>query len=356
MEFINQHDKFLDILQILLDLGCQMCSDSVYYLLTKQKIHQITFYQGTSIESIKDFKQYLIYSKKLDNHIFEEKTINRNKYKWTIDKNEIIFTNKLPKTKNKYKQLVLTKNGLQKIGSKNIIETLKHLRSLKNDEMPTSANILLNWVKYFIHNKSTIYGGFIPRFITSETMEQLNRDIDIMTEEYNNIELLFKNMEESGFFTKFESTYGTGFKTSYKSGETKITFDIHKISDKNECDAFYNNLCVNDKNVTTKMIPEKLNFIKTLILTFCDIFNQNYTLIKPFPEKIKNKNSLRLVMKPLLMKDENFTIKYDYLNLINYVTTLDNLMSTTNCDKNDHHKYVIKQDNLCLECFNDQQE
>ena len=356
MEFINQHGKFLDILQILLDLGCQMCSDSVFYLLTKQKINHITLYLNNAEESIKEIKQYLVYSQKLDNYTFEEKLINRNKFKWIVGDNEIIFTNKLPKTKNRYKQLILTKDGLQKVGSKDILETLKHLRYFKNNEMPTNATILLDWVKYFINNKSTIYGGFLPRFITSGTIEQLNRDIDIITEEYNNIELLFKNMDTLGVFTKFESTYATGFKTSYKSDKTEITFDIHKVSDKNECDAFYNNLCINNKNITIKTIPDKLNFIKTIILTFSDIFNQNYTLIKHFPEKIKSKNSLRLILKPLLMKNENFIINYDYFTLIGYSTKLEDLISDTNCTKNDHHKYIIKQDNTCLECFNDQQE
>lgn len=346
MDFILEHNKLLNIIQILLDFGCCLCNKSVYDLFLKHKVNNLIFYVSSNKiqNKLKKFKNYFKYFKKINDSdsIFECNYINKNKIKWILkygnNSYNIIFTSKLPKTKNQLYKLLLTKDGLKKIDSKNSIECLKLLRFCmkKNMDLNDYTNLILEWLLLLIYNNHQIYGGWPSRFIMSTNIEDLNRDIDVISEEFDKIKLLFETLEKSKLCTKLDQSYNDGLKMNINFDNKNIIFDIHK-KNSNNCDAFYNNIILTEEFISINKIPDKLNFIKTIILTLNDIFQMKYTLIKPFPDKIKNKGDFRLINKPLLMKDEFFEINIDYLNFIDKKIKIEDIISLNDCIKKDHN-------------------
>lgn len=220
-----------------------------------------------------------------------------------------------------------------------------------------NKNVLdkLEWINILTEFGEKIYGGWLSRYLGSDNLKELDRDLDINCSD-KTIKL-FKQLHKSQLCTDLTRQYGSKY-SQCKMLMSNIIFDLHmnKIIG---CDAFYNNLLVNGLYLTINIIPKSLNYIETLLVTFSDIRNRYYTLIKPFqdpsnvPKKSRNTKYYRLLCKPLLMDREGFKIKYDYINRKKYpCVDIENIDNIDNIDNIENTIFIKDgEKNICIKCF-----
>lgn len=313
MDFINNNAESLNILQEFLNIGCTIYGESVLNILKCKT---------------PDVVKIFIPSEEISVHVENLKAtldgcargqITSKKCIWLINKLTIMTTTKFPSNiDNNNKNICITKNGISTLDNNNGIEILNILRNVNNKEPfdDTYVNTSLKWIKYFIKENHNIYGSWPSRYITESNPQEMHRDIDICTNNYNslrNMITLLIDVNVCQLINNNTNKYiDIPFNVEFQTPEGVLKFDIHKESKKMSADAFYNNLKLSQKCLTLNYQPSNINFISALILTFNDLFSNNYTLIEPFPKRVDNISQLRLVIKPLLFSSTH-TINYDYL-------------------------------------------
>ena len=378
MEFINKNEYVINLLQIFLNNGCFIYGPSVQNLLINHKVHNIQIYVPP--EATANMTKYQNYFECLselggnnDVNSYEIKNICKTKYLWKINDANLTLTTKKPNPKHDTTQLIITKDGVSTLANSKLkgIDVLKTLRKLtKYEDFDDGLiNVSLKWITFLLNNGSKIYGSWPSKFITCECACDLNSDIDILSDDINNLGNLMyllndSNVCELGTSNKYDVA---SLNAKIKSNSGSLILDIHKNSNSITCDAFYNNLRLTIDNLTVNYKPENINFLSALILIFNDLFHSSYTLMKPLPitiKDIKNNGDLRLLTKPISFS-ENYVISTEYLQKYKdgetKINELNDILLNGECDRSNHTvndklnfvPSVIRGDKkkVCLHCI-----
>ena len=303
----NNCDYIDQIILELLNCECIIYGDTLNDVLFITKKVNIFAPKNDGLQKL---KTYLEYTKKLKS---DKNDIEIDDNKWVINKIKFIFTNKIKGN------MCLSKAGLYKMNNNEPFEILNLIRNTNNQENFADNELIkmkIDWVKNLLNAKHTIYGGWLSRYLSCTEIKELDRDIDVITENLNDFEY-FHLLSKSKLCEWTESTTYKNKSIMIKLNLTdtdKLILDIHNEQlDNALCDAFYNNLKLTDKYLTVKYIPENMNYLEAFRLTLHDVINKRYTLIKSFPDKFTNNADFRLIYKPIKMFEENFVISYDWL-------------------------------------------
>lgn len=351
-------DYIIKFMQLLLDDNFTFYGATIKLLLSgkfsQTKNVQLWIY-NESDEMNEKYLTYFNISNKTDN-------------KWKLDKSEwkieleneyalsikFIEEDKLYKY-NKY-GITLNKNGLKhKSDIKSLLKTLNEIISkIKPKKKPKSKlrDLHIEWVDYLINNDCQVYGGFLLRYIIDD---DLNRDIDVI---YENDETknMFQILIKSDIATKINND-----KLKIVTPHGDIIIDYHKKCSNDEYldvngDAFCNILKLSSEGLDIRDIPENMTYVETFIKVFEDINKRQYTLMKEFPEKIKNNGDVRLFVKPYFMEKDGFIVNYDYLIKNNYTKTLfDFYVNSTEvcqkCKENNKKNFIVDDKIHCMKCM-----
>ncbi len=344
MEFINKNIDSLNILQQFIDNDAVIYGESVLNILKENKIDVVKIYLPSPevIENINNLK--LTFDK------CEIKQVTNNKQMWKINDLWILTTTRIPSILIKDNDnMCITKYGVSTFHSRNGLNILKYLRNINNKEVFDDAyvNLSSKWVTYFLNEEHSIYGSWPTRYITANNSDEMHRDIDISVlgnKNYKKICSMMNLLADSNMcdltninFPKYEST---SMNVKITINSEILNFDIHKAG-RISCDAFYNNLKLTQKYLTINYKPHNVNFINILILTFKDLFSNNYTLIKQFPIRYDTMGDFRLIVKPYMFSAKR-TINYDYLetnkNADEKINKLEDVITNNKCCKNCNHE------------------
>ena len=347
MNFINEHINSLNILQLFIDNGCVIYGKSVLDILKENKLDVIKMYLPSDeiIQNIENLKLTL--------DTCEIKQVTSHKKLWRINDLWILTTTKLPCTTIKdTENMCITNNGVSTFHNRNGLNILNYLRKINNKESFNDpyVNMQIRWITYLLNEGHTIYGSWPSRYITVTQSKEMHRDIDVSANNYKNLhnminllidtDICHLNNKNTQKYTK------KSLNINIPTNVGILNFDIHKSSHNMSCDAFYNNLKLTQKFLTVNYQPENINFLSTLILTFKDLLLNNYTLIKPFPERADNMGEFRLIMKPLIFSHTH-TINYDYLEKNKKenetINKLTDIITNNKCYKKCNH---IQNDNF----------
>lgn len=359
---MDHYDLILNIIQELLDNDCIFTGNCVFDIIfnnikPSNNIFNVVINKDSS--DITELETYFKISNRINTtQQWTYEDVSKTTKGWIFrEHNEPIVTfkmlDKLPKYKKNENKLILTKTHLSHPdGSLKILNILgKKLGCIQ--ELDKKTECQLNWIKYFIKNKCFVYGGWLMRYLRGEDTQ--NSDIDIRYSE-NNFNDMFDILEKSGICNHDKGSYGT--KINFKSEFGTIIFDIHKIDNTIDCDAFLNMLKLDTDGLSITIIPKKMTFIKSLISVFTDIKNNQYTLIKQFPKETDKKSDIRLLLKPYLMRKEGFKINYNYLQKIEYFSKLENFIVNEECTYKQHTQsdeceyFKINEKVICSNCLN----
>jgi hypothetical protein len=367
MDFIKNNDSEIDILQAFIMEGCILYGDSVANLLIHNNFNDIKFYLplNKEIDLLKIHKNI---------KTLEVKSISGTETLWRINNLDITISSETPKNN----QICLDSEGLFLYyldlpfhkDERECCGILKYLRKLNNkpDLNDNLVNASLNWIKYLSLSGNHIYGSWLSRFITCDNVDDLKRDIDISSDNYEPLKALMTTLKETGV-CKIEENNGynvSSLNAKIKSNDNELILDIHKKSNNMSSDAFYNNLRLFDKYLGINHKLDNLHMLSNTILIFRDLFQNTYTLIKPIPKSYETKPDFRLLLKPILFS-ETYTIKYDYLEHSNHndILRLQDLVlqggTCKNISKNDcknmgPYPYIVTQtpsqkNKRCLNCI-----
>lgn len=370
MDFVNQHKIILSHIQYFLDNQFILYGKCVSNILNCEIVEKIKFY-NPNITSEKFMNEHIIRFMKLSNSLqsfglIKDKKKQKDYITIRIDDNtyELSFRYSQPKD-NINNKLLISANGIYTNKEGPISTCLKLLKIYKNRK-DNKISSRLDWIDILTGYGNLIYGSWISRYISSKYVKELCEDRDIDVKSSANTIKLFKTMTNNGICTNLVTTNKCDY-NQYKVKMKDIIFDLHDMI-KIDSDAFYNNLVASEKYITTNVIPSDLLFIESLAITMYDIIHKQYTLIKPFltptqlEQEKKTKSKLRLLYKPILMENEGFTIKYDYLIYakITYSelknTKSDNICKKKKClhlQKDIDSKIILNIDNTptCMTCF-----
>ncbi len=383
MEFIRNNVDILNIIQILINKGCILYGSSVRDFLINHTLEKINVYIPSEevINAVNSFKNYFEYSIELkkEQFKFEVTIINKNKTMWKINNIQFHFTIAQPKPKKEINKLYIDKHGISifdysiyntAFRSIKVLELLRKINekiefksiNKENDENFKSIDLMLEWIRYFLIPGNSIYGGWPSRYITSDKPEDMNRDIDIITNDIQSIENLMIVLKKTGLCkTNDNRKYNLSSLNVEMNCEIPLKFDIHKKSNDITCDAFYNNLKMTHEYITINYQPENINYISTILLIFDDLFHNKYTLICPIPKSFENKSDFRLITKPIIFSSER-TIDYAYLEFSDEkFVKVDDILSNDECCRH-YHKInkeldflpivvLLGRHNICLHCM-----
>lgn len=296
MELIENHELTFNIINDLLESGCTIPFSSFINLLERN-------YKEPIIINYND----------ATNFSFKLNDIN----------SDDVFTFKFIKTSDD--NLNLTKNGF--CHTKGLKKMLSKIQKyfIQKKSIDETQELIIKWILFLNKLDSNIYGGWLYHLFSDC---DLDRDIDVVTSDINILIDMFTLQQTISKddiiinnLVNDKSEYNQSLKIDINNH--KIKFDIHKITPKMpmECDAFTNILMIKDEYLGISYCPENMTLIKTLIVTFDDIKNDSYTLIKPLPTSDFDKQ-FRLITKPFERLQKNIDIKYDFLdyNDIEYLT------------------------------------
>lgn len=367
MNFINEHNDSLNILQQFIDNGGIIFGQSVLNILIENKFDVVKIYLPSD-EIIENLE--LIFDQ------YEIKQITTNKKLWKINHLWILTTIKMPNIKSdELSNICITNNGISTFHYKNklkSLEILEILRKINNKEIfeDPYVNISARWITYFLNNGHNVYGSWPSRYITAMYPSEMYRDIDINTSNYKSLRDMMDVLIDTNIcFLTNKNTKKYTDKSLNVEMPTKVgilNFDIHKESKNMSCDAFHNNLKLTQTHLTINYQPENINFLNTLVLIFRDLFFNNYTLIKPFPIRVDNVGEFRLIIKPMIFSITH-TLNYDYLENNKkeneVINELKDIITNNLCYKKCNHisnnnfeipsTTVIKlgKKNKCLQCI-----
>jgi len=343
MDFITQNKQIIDILQKLLNNDCLLCG-SIKKILVNHDLSdlRICYPEDKEIDFLAlfdDIKQ------------FKYKQLSETETLWIINDIEFTTTNKLNKN-----DVYISKNGISIIGQskQKSIDVLKYFRVTESEDCDR-MKVTISWLKYLMNADNYVYGSWPTRYILndcSDCDENNERDIDLCTTDKNKIRQLMTALECSGI-CQIDNNVGKydikPLNARIKLEGWNLIFDIHEESKNMSCDAFYNNLKLTNDYVTINYEPDNLSFIESLILTFNDLFYNQYTLIKPIPNQFQNKSDFRLLLKPFLFSTTK-EISYDYLEENDQnIRKLNDVVTDHICEKHknsDNLEYPIM--NMCL--------
>lgn len=363
MDFITQNKTTIDILQKFIDEDCVLCGSFIINMLVNHTFDNMEIYfpANKQINFLDIFGSI---------KVFESKILSSTETLWTINNMTFTLLSKLRDNND----LCLSKNGIF-IVNHDSIDVLKTFKSIMiNNDDCDRAKISISWIKYLISTDNEIYGSWPSRYITNDCNncdESEEHDIDVHSNNIQQLRQFMAPLNISGFCeikdVNIKDAAGYHDKNSFnariKLQGWNLIFDIHKTSNNISCDAFYNNLKMTREYLTINHIPDKLNFLETLILTFNDLFCNQYTLIKSIPKIFKNKADFRLLLKPYLFSLTRI-ISYDYLEYINAkpMHKLTNIVTNKNCNKHESfadqltHPVINmsnKKPSWCLNCIYD---
>ena len=376
MQFIKENDQLIKLLQKFLDIGCIIYGPSVQNLLINNKTKKLDIYIPTKEcqEHLNKYKNYFecLSELKSTDEKYEIKKTTKNKTIWILKSITITFTTKRPNPKHDVTQLTLSSDGISTFSDNNTNKSVAVLKVLR--KLNKANNIIfddihieksLEWINYFLNEDNMVYGSWPSRYITVTDQNEMKRDIDILCQDLphlQKIENLMKLLATTGICEHTFVANIINSKIKLISGTLDI--DVHLNTKSVTCDAFYNNLRLTKTHLTINYTADPFQFLSNLILTLNDLFKSTYTLIKPFPTRIKNKGDLRLLVKPIGFS-EKYKITLDYLEFIkkndDKINNLGDILLDDYCEKEDHVvnpeldfvPSVIKMDNkkLCLHCI-----
>lgn len=371
MNFISNNTDLINIIQILIDKGAILYGKSLRDFLINHKLEKLNIFLPSDevIQEVNVFRKYFEYSIELNKEQFkfEFKEKNESKFIWKINDLTLNFTVIKPKFKQDIDNLILSKNGITTLYGKSLngIKVLKLLRKIngRSDYDAKSINIMLEWVRYFLTQDNYIYGGWPAKFITSVKEDDMNRDIDIISNDMVSMNNLVKALSKTGLCkSNITDKYNVPALNVIINCDTYLNFDIHKKSDSITCDAWYNNMKITDNYITINYQVSDLNYISSMLLLFNDLFNHKYTLICPIPSKLSaNRSDFRLLAKPVVFLSER-SIDYSYLEHGNKeFVTLEDISSKEPCCRTQHKVddelkfppvvFDLAKRNICLHCL-----
>jgi hypothetical protein len=330
----------LDILQEFLDFDCIIYGNAIEDLLKGNMSPSNIIKIYVPKDKVEQLQSSFPDHKKIE--------ISLRESIWVINKLVVMTTTKSPiKTLERPQEILcITNLGISLLPKHNTTSVLKILRRANNKNFFSDSyiNTSLRWIKYLLEENHEVYGSWPSWYIAAETTEQLHRDIDVCTSNYNSIRNMMTLLVDLGL-CEFNNTNSNTYidiplniKMELDDGD--LIFDIHRKSKNMASDAFYNNLKLTKNGVTVNYQPSNLNFITTLILTFNDLFSNNYTLIEQLPERIDNLAQLRLMLKPIIFSlNEARIINYEYLeNIYGQIEKLSDKIIDGKCYKNCSHQ------------------